>query len=540
MSELQSASSERVGGVVAMDKRRPRKLFSKLFDSASAVAQIKYVALGDSLAGGKMNNLLASLDRKIGGSNSAGVNTAGTGGGAGMMSAGMDCYSSALVSAVWESAMYQYWPTGIVLRIDAAGSVSWISGGVNPAFVRLRVYYVTEPGAGSINLVVGGVTVATASANAAVGAAFLECVHAYGSAAVSTTVTGASVRVLFVHVENTAVSGVDWYGSMSVGGLLLASSNTVQGMAIFQAVMTVIAPDFISFEMDDEFGTDILSQTAFSALASVLDTSAPYADKLVIGSTPRSVNDAGKIASTNWLRGQVAAKNASWLFFDSYYLMGNYAEESAIFGAGDGTHPTASAQAYAAEVLWDFLGLNSQTLGYATRAVNDKGKPSWFARLSAFFGGLDNLSVETDATFGYDWQIKFPRALSFWTRGSEGTANAICWQFSGNTAVAPNVMPLSVDFNSVGNVRKLSADTSSGLEFTRLQKTDNPNGSMHLLVGLIRGNFTRAQLLALPANSLLGSIAFCTDCAAVGGAQLVYARGGYPNDWVTVDGKLAI
>lgn len=524
--------------------RKPRKLFSKLFASASANTALKHVLLGDSLANVKMQQLLASLDRRMGGVSGAGVNTAGNAAGAGGGTAGVDLAASSLVSATSESGAYQYWPTGNVLRIDAGGSASWIIYGVNPTFTTVKVYYVKESGAGTINLVVGGSTVATASANASAGLGVLTYTQSSAQSAVSTTVTGASVRVLFVHATSSVNSGVDQYGSMAVGGLLLANAtSSAQGRAIWQAALADIAPDFVTFEMDDDFGDGGANAAAFSTLAGMLDAACPYADKLIIASTPRASNDAGKLAARDYLLNFCTNANASYLFFDSYKLLGTYAEMTAIFGSDDGVHPAAAAQAYAAEVMWEFLGLNGFNLGYVSRAVNDPSTPSRLARNSKFQStstdrGTD-VTVETDASFGYDWQIKFPRTISFNTRGNYGTSNGVIWQFSGNAGVAPNVMPLTIDFNSAGNVRKLGTNTSSGYEFTQFKKTDNPGGGfMHLQTGMIRSSFTRAELLAIAANSVAGSMAFCTDCT--GGAQWVYARGTFPTDWVTIDGKTAI
>lgn len=519
-----------------LNLRRPRKLFAKLFASALAATQLKVIALGDSLAASKMQQVLASLDRRFGGVNATGINTAGTWAGAGLATGGLDLVPSSTVSCVAEVGKYEYWPTGEVLRIDAGGSSAWVVGGVSPTFTDVKVYYVKEPGAGTINLDVGGATVATASADAAVGIGILSYTQASAQAPVVTTVTGFPVRVLLVHKLSTTASGVDLYSNMAIGSLSLSSAmSSVQGRALFQAVLADISPDFVSFEMDDNFGDGAASDAALNTLTAILDATCPNADKLFIGSTPRSAVDAGKIAARNKLKTMCGSKGESYLFFDSYYLLGSYADMTAIFGADDGTHPTASAQAYAAEILWNFLGLNGFNLGYVPRAVNDRGTASRFGRGTKFGAGAGReVTLDTDAAFGFDWWLSFPRAFTFKTE--TGTLVA---QFSGNTAVFPHVLPINVDFNSAGNVRKMGTSTASGYEFTQFRKTDNPGGGyMHINTGMIRTNFTRAELLAINANAVLGAIAFCTDCT--GGAQLVYAKGGGPTDWVTVDGKAAI
>lgn len=522
-----------VSSSLALDLRRPRKMFSKMFAAASGPATLKVVTLGDSLAGAKIQQILASLDRRMGGLLPNTVNTAGSA--VGNFDAGADLQQAALVSAAVETAMYQYWPTGTVLRIDAGGSVDYKLSGANPTFTTLTVYYVKEPGAGTVNLLVNGVQQATASAAGAAGLGVLTYTQALATMPVRVTVTGASVRILFAH-RVQGVSGVDAYQTMNQGGLLLANAtSSAQGRAIWQATMASIAPDLVTFEMDDEFGDGAGNDAAFTYLSGILDAACPYADKLIIGSTPRSNNDAGKLTSRNYLKNFCGNKNASYLFFDSYYLMGSYAEMNAIFGTDDGTHPTAAAQAYAAEILWNFLGLNGFNLGYTPRAVNDPGTPSRLAQGTTLGYRADRqLKLNTDASFGYDWTFAFPRTLSF-----TNAAGVVNWQFSANTAVNPHVMPISVDFTSAGNVRKLDTSMSSGIEFTRYRKTDNPGGGfMHLQTGLIRSGFTRSELLAIPANQVIGAIAYCTDCT--GGAQWVYAKGVNSTDWATVDGKAAI
>lgn len=526
-----------VSAALALDKRRPRKVFSKLFASASAAAGLRVVMLGDSLAPAKLGQFVASLDRRMGGRDPNGVNTAGNVAGMGVVTRGVDLGPTATVLVTDETLKYEYWPTGQVTRIDAGGSAGWITSGANPTFTNVSVYYVKEPGAGTINLLVGGATVATASADAAVGLGVLTYAQAAAQASVSTTVTGAAVRVLMVHMENTANSGVDLFITMNRGGLQLTdATSSAQGRALWQAALQQIAPDFITQEWDDSFGDGGVNTAAFELLVGILDAACPNADKLVIGSTPRAAADAEKLAASDYLRGLVAAKGADWLFFDSYRLMGTYAEMVAIFGADDGVHPTAAAQAFAAEQLWCALGLDSANLGYVPRAVNDVSLASKFATDSRFYGpGSNFLGFKTDV-FGFDWDLSVPRTLTL-KKSTDGSFGG--WQFSLNTAVNPHVMPIGLDFVSAGNVRKLTTSTSTGVEFTRFLKTDNPGGGrMHIECGLVRNGFTRAELLAINANSVMGALAFCSDCT--GGAQWVYARGSGAADWVTVDGKTGI
>ena len=528
-------------------KRRPRKVLSKLFSSSSGYAQVKTICFGDSLATAKIQHIAAYIDRLCGGESPSGVNIAGNTAGIGRIAGGsdLDVYNATLTTT--ETGKYQYWITGTVLAFADTSTATLYSSGANPYFERIRVFYITEPSAGTINLLVGGVVVATANANkASVGLGYLEYTKTYGQAQCSISVTGGTVRYIFSHIDNpTSKSGMDLYKSFSIGGLTL--SNGVQHQTannILASVLNVIQPDLITFEMDDDFGDSGVYDASLNVFKTIIDSSSPLADKLFIGSTPRAANDSLKMRSGDYLRKMCSSEGADYLFFDSYRIMGTYSDMNSIFGTDDGVHPTSRAQAFAAEVIIGSLSLNASYMGKVPRAVNDIGTPSklaWNSRFSmgnSFDRGSD-LSVETDNSFGYDWNLIYPRTLSFKARGQYGTSSSVVWQFSSNTTVNPNVMPLALDFISPGNVRKIATSTASGFEFTQFKKTDNPGGGlMHMQFGLIRTSFTRAELLSINANSVLGSIAFCSDCT--GGAQLVYARGGSPTDWVTVDGKNAI
>jgi hypothetical protein len=438
-----------------------------------------------------------------------------------------------------QTGQFSYWPSGAIDLYGDGASATLLVGGGNPTFTSVRVYYIKEPSAGTLTLSVAGSAVATAdAADASVGLGMLEYTQSVAAASVSLACAGGSVRVLFVHVERSDRAGVDAYLSMSSAGLALSSSTaSAQGMAIWTAALTQIAPDLIMFEMDDSFGDGGTAAAAWVAFKSVLDAGCPLADKIIIGSTPRASLDGDKLAASNYLRGAVAAADASYLYFDTYRLMGSYADQVAIFGSDDGTHPNKAAQAFAASVLWDFLGLSSPLLGRVPRAVVDRTYPSWIASGSMIGppdvnGVVHKLTVDTYGNKGV-YQTEY----AFGVSKADGTCK---FQISHSGAY-PTVMPLAHDFDSAGNVRKQDTVTLAGtVEFTRLRKTDNVGGKMHLDVGMVRlASYTRAELIAQAgANTLVGTICWCSD--ATGGAGLVVARGTGTTDWIKVDGATAI
>lgn len=525
-----------VSASLALNLRKPRKVFSKLFAAASAISHLRVVILGDSLAGAKMLQLNASLDRRMGGINMSGVNSAGTGSGDGPPTGGYDLSLSTASLVTAETFQYQYWPTGLVSRLNDGASALWVRSGSSPTFTDVKVYYIKEPSAGTLNLSVAGTVVASVSAAADnTGLGVLSYTQAVGAGAVLTTVSGGAVRVLFVHTRNTTVSGLDVYQTMNRGGLLLADATaTAQVRSIWQATLADINPDLITFEMDDDFGDGASADASLNYLVGIIDTASPYADKLFIGSTPRNVNDSLKMRSGHYLKGFCGKKSASYLYFDSYHLLGTHADMNVIFGTDDGTHPVASAQAYAAEILWEFLGLNGFNLGFVSRAVNDRGTPSRLARGTTIGDRPGReISITGDASSGSDFTLNMTRSFAF-----ASSTGVVLRRTSSQPGVVSNVEPMATDFDTAANVRKRNVVTSTGIEVTQLVKTDNPGGMQHLRAGLYFNSFTRAQLLAISAASNFGALAFCSDCT--GGAQWVYAKGSSPTDWATIDGKTAI
>ncbi|MGU9835182.1 hypothetical protein ACU685_19695 [Pseudomonas sp. LF195] len=525
-----------VSAALALNLRKPRKVFSKLFAAASTISHLRVVILGDSLAGAKMLQLNASLDRRMGGVNMSGVNSAGTGSGDGPPTGGYDLSLSTASLVTAETFQYQYWPTGLVSRLSDGASALWVRSGSSPTFTDVKVYYIKEPSAGTLNLSVGGTVVASVSAAAgATGLGVLSYTQAAATTAVLTTVSGGPVRIVLVHTRNTTVSGLDLHQTMNRGGLLLADATaSAQGRAIWQAALTDINADLITFEMDDDFGDGAAADASFNYLIGILDASSPYADKLFIGSTPRTLNDSLKMRSGHYLKGFCGNKGASYLYFDSYHLLGTHAEMNTIFGADDGVHPVAAVQAYAAEMLWEFLGLNGFNLGFVSRAVNDRGTPSRLARGTTFGDRPGReISITGDASSGSDFTLNMTRSFAL-----ASAAGVVLRRTSAQPGVVSNVEPMATDFDTPANVRKRNVVTSTGIEVTQLVKTDNPSGMQHLRAGLYFNSFTRAQLLALSAASNTGALAFCSDCT--GGAQWVYAKGPAAQDWVTVAGNTAI
>lgn len=480
-----------VAGQFDILQRRPKNLHAAIISaSIGTPTAARIVATGDSLAVITLMHILPALDRKMGGVGATNINSAGSVSGMGPLSAGADLSPSTTTgSVVDETTQYQYWPTGLVTRMDAGSTQLFVRSGATPNFTRVRLYYIKEPGAGTVNFVIGGAAQAAVDASLGAGSTptlgVLEYNQAYGPATVSVAVSGAPVRRLFVHVENQGASGADLYATMGTGGLLLADAvSSPQGVAIWQAALAAISPTLVGFQMNDDFAFngDGASSAAFQTYATMLEAACPNADKIIIGSPPRLTNDNAKEASRSWLRNQCQLRNSSWIFWDGYAPLGSYPEQNAVFPGSDGEHLTAAANTFLASQLWEFLGLSSGSLGFSPSGVNAPGVPSVLGKGTLFqatFPAASGSALKFDCDAGgYDFW--FSPTISTRAVGLGGTSITTC-QFvaSGNTGIRHNVIPNSFDFygtaTDVGR-RNFSFATLGGKEVAKWGNTSAATG----------------------------------------------------------------
>jgi hypothetical protein len=530
---------------------RLRSTYAKLATAAAGTAsQVKMLVFGDSVADFKGQFIRPVLNAAMGGIR-GGIPTAVQDPRSGVVGAWLD---PSIVSGSYTGPAiggdFTYWVTGSYNVITPTSNVNFLKGGSTPLFTNLAVYYVLENGAGSLNVQIAGTTVQTINANNS-GTPTLG-VYTYtqtlASKQVSLMGVSGNVKILEVHYVNATLNGVDLYDLGSPGQELTNMLSGTNAVSMFQQYMTNINPDLFTFEMHHFLNWP----TPLSTLSGYLNASIPNADILFMGPTPSapsvpgSADPAGTAAclAYNEMVRALCLTN-SYIFFNQYEPFQPLCFQTiANLGwQGDGVHLAVPASAWLSSLLIQDLGIDKFLYGYTTKAVNDPLTPSNLAWNSIFRAGYSpdrgtDLGVNTDSTFGYDWTINFPRTLSFATRGNYGTTNSVGWQFSGNTAVNPNIMPLNITYNNASSGLSIATDSTSGYLFTKYINTANPTGLMNVNFGLVKANFTRTQLLALHANSLVGSIAFCTDCT--GGAALVYARGNSLTDWVTVAGNAAI
>lgn len=517
-ANVQLNEAETSSQLINLELRKARRCFKKLFDSATSTQQIKLLSMGDSLKDRQHVHLVWNLDRRLGGTiggwvNSANVNVGG--------SAGSDTFTDNLVSVTSVTNGWDYTPSGNYFLVADGGSYRQTYAGVNLNYTTLKVFYIKEPGAGTLTVSNNGSSVATANASSlTTELGVLTHTKAAGQTATVLSASGGPVRVWFTHFTN-GNAGVDFYQAFGAGGINPAQMlQTATTRAVLQAALVEVNPDLISVEMDDDFGGG-LYDTQLTQLFSILDAGAASSDKLFIGPQPRAASDATRKLSNERIRREIFARGGPYLFYDTYRIMGTYAEMLAVFGSDDGVHPSNAAAAFGAAALFNVLGFETSVTGYSPAPVKTPDVASRLFRETVIQGGISELKFSTDATFGYDWTISVPRALSF------GINSTTPWQFSGNTAVLPNIVPANFKWNSAASTLSLSDNSNASyynsIDFKDSGTTKGFGVTRHEYVSF--ATYTKAELPA--ANVRTPAVIYCSNAAASGGGCFLYSMGDF-------------
>jgi len=507
----------------AIASRKPRMTFAKLFASASAPTPLRVIMFGDSLGTAKMQQVLASLSRKFGVPNTAITNTAGNLAGIGSLAGGnnLGIASSSGLSSV---TGFQYGFTGVATQIDAGGNAVYNLAGVNPTFSKFRVGYFRSPGAGTFTVSIGGVAQTPVNAAGAFGWQFVEYSQASAQASISISVATGPVVFNLLAVENDAIGGPYRY-NLTLGGLSIADAmSDPTSAALITQMLTAIGADLVSFEMDDEIGTEAPRTAAYLSWANAVQAGAPWADKIIIGGTPQSVGtDAVKKTQSAYLNADVASRDASWMFYDGYSAIASEAAITNIFGAYDGKHPPASLQAFEADQMMTGLGLNTFNLGYTPRAICDPGTPSRLARTNYFGTGL-NLQFFLDSN---EYQGYFRTNFSFGIANASGSNCKFQISYNGSW---PSILPDQFNLGSASSTYKFDHTTATGKRVYEWKDTAASGGYALQRAIFVPASITVAQATAdAPANSHKAAIVHLTDGSLGNGAYVAF--GAFTGDY---------
>lgn len=509
-------------------ERNMRSTFNKILLSNTSKQQIVVFPFGDSMAGQKMKYLGGALGRTLIGGNEDDVPADTTvtyryrlaGGACSTVGAGITNNSSD----------YQHSASGQSITIQAGTTANFQVAGINPTFTNLKIYYYKEPGAGSFVVNVGGTDITTINA-ANEGDTVLgvyKFTQALGQKTISIRAVNSPVNFYEVHYLDTTKSGIDLYNCSQAG---IALNDMMKYNAARRALLTYLADgdiDFMTYEMKEGLnyadGTTYIQQ--LNQLSDILDEAMPHGAKVFIGSTPISGDNTSQKAQNDTLF--KVATQRSYIYWDGYGPVKDFATMEALNWQGDGTHPAPRCQAYLASLLYEDLGIDNTVFGNTPRAVNDRAGVSHLGPNTTIGEAADRqISFNTDDVFGQDWDIRSPRSLRF----TDSDGSTIIAQFSSNTAVHPNVLPAWNRLGSPTAVQEAGYTTAGGVPAYRFINGSVPDSNMLILSGAIRpGNYLTANLPQ--ANVTKGALAYVRD--ASGGARLMWGRGNSNSDWQPV------
>lgn len=518
------ASQVTIGSSDAGDRAAPRRIGRKLGQlQAGTSAAIRSVSFGDSLAGFKSEFVLRELSMRIG----ATVGRQPTSVGAGYDTSP---YANIVAGTFSSNAgdLYAYWPTGPLNQITNTSRVSFLSGGVDPTFSRMKVYYVKESGAGIMKLTItpdGGAQTDVQTinaANATVALGVYEFVQTRGKSKFELIgVSGNPIRI--IGVTDTGLENFVYQFMVGKGGANLTDMMSgVNSRALFTAFLADYAPDVAFFEMDE-----IFLDADLELLRLCWANGQPTADKIFIATTPQ-VTIPTSPARRDKLRDWVAACDSTHFFFDGWAPVAPYQRLVDLGWEGDGVHINFVAQAYLASILADKMGFTSSVYGYSTRGVNSAAdQPSYFGSGTTVKSKEGGLAIAAESTFGYDMTISLPRSLSFETRiGGNGAAG---WCIAG-TAGFENSLPSGLRLGGKDQNRGWGNDSNNGWYRFNFDDASHANGGMVIKMGgLMFNTWTVATLPA--ANSRGGMVVGCTDASPAGAFRLVFSDG---TSWLRV------
>jgi hypothetical protein len=466
--------------------------------NSGTLTRLTGFAFGDSVATTKMRHVIPSLDRMMGAPNTTSPQVTGVEASTASSSELALGTNSGVVAATTD---YAYWPTGEVWEFANGGSASFIVGGGNPNFTKLKIFYIKEPGAGSIDVRVNGVSVGTINAaNATTALGVYTYTQALAQVPVQLVATGA-VKVTKIHTANETISGVDYFVVGKGGAELTDWIASAQCRAIFQAFIADILPDLITYEMKEVDVPNL--PTNIATLFGIFDA-APMADKLVIGDTPRATGNADQLLQNQYLK-QAIVTRPRYTYFDMYRAAVSYADMVTLGENGDGIHPGEVLNGFGGDLILHELGFTALAYAMTPRAVNDRSTASQLAkgtRIGAAAG--KELKFDTDS-FGLDWTVDVQRTIKFTLNGVD-----LPWRITDPASAFPSWLPMNVTFDGASGTMTRRKYTSLGPSYVNYTDSGDTSSHAQVMMGALRlADHTHATLPS--ASSKNGQIRYTTD-----------------------------
>lgn len=443
-------------------------------------AQLYAVVWGDSVGGFHAGNFVAKLKDVLGAGSPAGAMI----GCLGTLATGLNptCVSnngtSGTVTGI--TGDFPHFPTGVGFNIASGGCQIFGSSGTSAIANTFDIFYIAEPGAGTISLWTnknnaGFVQQTSASAaNAStIGAVLSATMGDTGPYTFQACASGGAVKIFGGGFVNTTVNGVV-VTVIDQGGIAL-SDMVFTPAAVVNPWYAVFNPNLVTFEMKDDGVTETppcgTRLACINMFISAWQTANANTDFLLIGSSPVLTGDSTQVSDNVALQTAAVANNA--VYWDGYYPGLDYPTELALgwITNGGSPHQTTLGQAAESNLLWSMMGLGSLINSVVTNNVvnNSVVTGTLTAATIAPFNGTratwsNNGSVLAayNASAGDFGQLANPSAHN-WCFGHGGNANVlgtcvINWTDNGAAFIAPpngvvmlgSVTPLAGSTGEVG------------------------------------------------------------------------------------------
>ena len=246
------------------------------------------------------------------------------------------------------SNAYAYGFSGQYYDLASGADTTWGASGANPIFQTGKIYFVKEPGAGTLSVDIGGVFFTSQSASA--GSISLGIINLTNAATTNTVLrlytSGGPVKILYVPTCRTTENGV-YYLDLALGGLSLglALSQTT-GVNLLKAILADFSPHILMYEMKEvtEYTVDgfpgVTFDQRFGELSDAIDASCPRPCDIVMVSSHAYVQRASyddnqqAASSANRVTMRKTCIQRDYIYYDSYGAMGEQTVlQDAIHGA---------------------------------------------------------------------------------------------------------------------------------------------------------------------------------------------------------------
>ena len=399
---------------------RPKGLWrtiQKMTDTYTGIASHKFVILGDSVGGFKPMWMIPFISTAMGAPYGGGVD--------GTFQQAFGASKGLFVTPVtntgsplFESDKFQYWITGDILTMSSGDSCWFSWSGVDPTWTNSTLYYIKEPGAGTITVNINGVDQTVIDCNSATTElGIVKYNQAQLSTRIIATCSTGTVHIVGVICEDNTYSGVIT-ANVSKGGLSLQDAmSSSQCRNIFKQFLSDFDPDLISMEMKENSS---YYETSLRLMADAISSANITSDILAIASTPYAdVNNNNDQIVQNYQLKQVA-KDYNWTFWDGYSPCISYNHLLKLGWQGDGTHVNQKCSRYLTTLLMNDMGLSSPIASsYMPLACNSPQIASNLGYGTIIGTAANGIRLDGDRVYKLDYYIYSTRSLSLNPAGTE-------------------------------------------------------------------------------------------------------------------------